>query len=237
MDRKKLFLLIGALFVALVTSLAARALLAGGAAPQAVDLAVLKRLAEEDWVRERAKGQAMIARLWAACGLPDFRKTGPEPHSRLVSRIFRHLSEGDGHLPKSWFADELARLDSVQGDVETLADRIAGVRTWAYIAHRADWLDEADQWAERTRTLEEKLSDALHQRLTQRFVDRRTSVLMRDLGAKGGDLLLPVKVDEEGVVTVDGEPIGRLIGFRFKADHLARHGDMKRLMAAAERER
>lgn len=205
------------------------------AAPQAIDLAVLKRLAEEDWVRERTTGKGMIARLWAACGLPDFRKTGPEPHSRLVARIFRHLSEGSGHLPVSWFADELARLDSVQGDVETLADRIAGVRTWAYIAHRIDWLPDADSWAERTRTLEEKLSDALHQRLTQRFVDRRTSVLMRDLGAKGGDLLLPVKVDEEGVVTVDGEAIGRLIGFRFKPDHLARHGDMKRLMAAAER--
>jgi len=205
------------------------------AAPQAIDLAVLKRLAEEDWVRARAGGRTMIARLWAACGLPDFRKTGAEPHSRLVARIFRHLSEGDGHLPKSWFAEELARLDSVQGDVETLSDRIAGVRTWAYIAHRADWLADADHWAERTRTLEEKLSDALHQRLTQRFVDRRTSVLMRDLGAKGGDLLLPVKVDEEGIVTVDGEPIGRLIGFRFKPDHRARHGDMKRLMAAAER--
>jgi ATP-dependent RNA helicase SUPV3L1/SUV3 len=205
------------------------------AAPQAIDLSVLKRLAEEDWVRERARGPRMIGRLWAACGLPDFRKTGPEPHGRLVGRVFRHLSEGEGHLPVQWFADELARLDSVQGDVETLADRIAGVRTWAYIAHRADWLDDPEKWAERTRTLEEKLSDALHQRLTQRFVDRRTSVLMRDLGAKGGDLLLPVKVDEDGIVTVDGEPIGRLIGFRFKADHLARHGDMKRLMAAAER--
>jgi ATP-dependent RNA helicase SUPV3L1/SUV3 len=204
------------------------------AAPQAIDLAVLKRLADEDWVRDRTKGRHMVGRLWAACGLPDFRKTGPEPHGRLVSRIFRHLSEGSGDLPVQWFADEIARLDSVQGDVETLADRIAGVRTWAYIAHRADWLAEPEKWADRTRTLEEKLSDALHQRLTQRFVDRRTSVLMRDLGAKGSDVL-PVKVDDEGVVTVDGEAIGRLIGFRFKADHLARHGDMKRLMAAAER--
>jgi ATP-dependent RNA helicase SUPV3L1/SUV3 len=204
------------------------------AAPQAIDLAVLKRLADEEMVRARARGPAMVARLWAACGLPDFRKTGAEPHSRLVSRIFRHLSEGKGHIPAPWFADEIARLDSVQGDVETLSDRIAAARTWAYIAHRADWLDEPGKWAERTRALEEKLSDALHQRLTQRFVDRRTAVLMRDLGARGADLL-PVKVDEDGVVTVDGEAIGRLIGFRFKGDHQARHGDMKRLLAAAER--
>ncbi|HWW65423.1 MAG TPA: helicase-related protein [Sphingomonadaceae bacterium] len=204
------------------------------AAPEAIDLAVLKRLAAEPWVRERAKGPAMTLRLWAACGLPDFRKTGAEPHSRLVARLFRHLSEGNGHVPVPWFAAELARLDSAQGDVETLADRLASVRTWAYIAHRPDWLAEPVKWAERTRALEEKLSDALHQRLTQRFVDRRTAVLMRDLGARGADQL-PVTIEEDGVVAVDGEPIGRLEGFRFRADHLERHADMKRLMAAAER--
>ena len=204
------------------------------AAPQAIDLLALKRLAEEGWVRERTGGAGLVKRLWAACGLPDFRKTGPEPHSRLVARIFRHLSEGTGHIPAQWFADEVARLDSVQGDVETLSDRIAAARTWAYIAHRADWLDDPAKWAERTRELEEKLSDALHQRLTQRFVDRRTAVLMRDLGARGVDAL-PVTVAEDGAVAVDGEPIGRLEGFRFKADHLARHHDMKRLLAAAER--
>ena len=204
------------------------------AAPEAVDLQVLRRLAEDPWVREHARGWAMVERLWEACGLPDFRKTGSEPHSRLVGRIFRHLSEGDRHIPASWFADELVRLESVQGDVETLADRLAGVRTWAYIANRRDWLADPVLWAERARGIEEKLSDALHQRLTQRFVDRRTSVLMRDLGARGADIL-PMKVAEDGTVTVDGEPIGVLIGFRFKADPQARHGDMKRLMAAAER--
>ena len=204
------------------------------AAPQAVDLAVLKRLAAEPYVGTRARGERAVRRLWAACGLPDFRKTGAEAHSRLVSRIYGHLSEGLGHIPATWFADEIARLDNVQGDVEAIADRIAAARTWAYIAHRADWLAEPGRWAERTRTLEEKLSDALHQRLTQRFVDRRTSVLMRDLGAKGHDAL-PVTVEADGAVLVGGEHIGHLEGFRFRVDHQARHGDMKRLMAAAER--
>ena len=183
-------------------------------APEAIDLAVLKRLADEPWARERAKGHAAVSRLWEACGLPDFRKTGAEPHSRLIGRIYRHLTEGDGHVPVAWFADELVRLESVQGDVETLASRLAGVRTWAYIAHRRDWLADPHLWAERARGIEEKLSDALHQRLTQRFVDRRTSVLMRDLGARGADML-PMKVAEDGTVTVDGEAIGLLIGFRF----------------------
>jgi ATP-dependent RNA helicase SUPV3L1/SUV3 len=204
------------------------------AAPQAIDLAVLKRLAAEDWVRDRARGPHAVGRLWAACGLPDFRKTGAEPHARFVARLYRHLSEGAGHVPPAWFGEEIARLDDVQGDVETIADRIARSRTWAYIAQRADWLADPETWADRTRALEEKLSDALHQRLTQRFVDRRTAVLMRDLGARGVDAL-PVTVADNGDVAVDGEHIGRLEGFRFRVDPQARHADMKRLMAAAER--
>jgi ATP-dependent RNA helicase SUPV3L1/SUV3 len=204
------------------------------AAPQAVDLAVLKRLAEDPVVGQRARGHAMTERLWAACGLPDFRKTGAEHHSRLVARIFQHLSEGSGHIPAHWFADEIQRLDTIQGDVETIAGRIAAARTWAYIAHRADWLAEPAIWAERTRQLEEKLSDALHERLTQRFVDRRTSVLLRDLDKRGAELL-PVTIADDGQVRVADEPIGHLTGFRFVADANARHADMKRLMAAAER--
>ena len=204
------------------------------AAPEATDLAVLKRLATEPDTVARARGHAMTERLWAACGLPDFRKTGAEHHARLVSRVFQHLSEGDRRIPAQWFADELQRLDTVQGDVETLADRIASARTWAYIAHRADWLAEPAHWAERTRVLEEKLSDALHDRLTQRFVDRRTSVLLRDLDKRGAELL-PVRIAEDGEVSVADEAIGHLTGFRFVADVAARHADMKRLMAAAER--
>ncbi|MDH7640316.1 helicase-related protein [Sphingomonas oryzagri] len=204
------------------------------AAPEAIDLSVLKRLAAEPDIAHRARGQAMTERLWAACGLPDFRKTGSEAHARLVARVFQHLSEGDRKLPAQWFADEIARLDTVQGDVETIADRIASARTWAYIAHRADWLAEPALWAERTRQLEEKLSDALHDRLTQRFVDRRTSVLLRDLDRKGAEML-PVTIGADGEVSVADEPIGHLTGFRFVADANARHADMKRLMAAAER--
>lgn len=204
------------------------------AAPEAIDLAVLKRLADEGWVSERTGAPRMVKQLWDVCGLPDFRKTGAEHHARFVGTLFRHLSEGKGHVPVPWFADQLARLDTVEGDVETLADRIASIRTWAYIAHRANWLAEPKSWAERTREIETRLSDALHQRLTQRFVDRRTSVLMRDLGARGVDML-PVAIAEDGEVTVDGEPIGKLEGFRFRVDPAARLADKKRLLAAAER--
>jgi len=201
-------------------------------APQSVDLAVLKRLAEDPEVRGRARGQ-MVARLWAACGVPDFRKVGADHHARFVGRLFRHLSEGQGHVPVPWFADELQRLDRADGDVETLGGRVAGVRTWAYIAHRSDWLADPAHWAARTEAVEERLSDALHARLTERFVDRRTSVLMRQVGGDVG--LLAVAVDDDGIVTVEDESIGRLDGFAFSVDPAARGVDRKRLIAAAER--
>jgi len=204
------------------------------AAPEATDLAVLKRLAGDPEIRDRAKGEERVRRLWAACGLPDFRKTGPDFHARLVSRIYLHLSEGDGRIPQGWYAEQVARLDNVQGDIDTLADRIAGVRTWAYIAHRADWLKDPEKMAERAREVEEKLSDALHERLTQRFVDRRTSVLMRQLGGKGA-AEFPVLVDEQGEVTVGSYSIGRMEGFSFEVDPAARHADRKMLLATAER--
>ena len=199
----------------------------------AIDVAVLKRLAGEPWVMERMRLRAGPARLWAACGLPDYRKTGAEQHARLVGRIFRHLSEADGKLPAAWVAAELAHLDRLSGDVETLADRIAGARTWTYIAHRPDWLADAPHWANRTREVEDRLSDALHTALTQRFVDRRTAVLLRDLKARGGDQR--VEIDPDGSVAVEGEVIGRLDGFRFTADPLARAGEQRLLLAAAER--
>jgi ATP-dependent RNA helicase SUPV3L1/SUV3 len=203
------------------------------AAPQAIDLAVLKRLAEEPWVRERARGPWMVARLWAACGVPDFRKVGLDPHSRFVARLFGHLSEGHGHLPHQWFADEIARLDTIAGDVETIAGRIAAVRSWAYIAQRPDWLADPRHWQDRTREIEERLSDGLHASLTQRFVDKRTTALIRRIGADAG--VLPVTIGAQGEVLVEEHPIGRLDGFRFTAEAGARAADMRMLMAAAEK--
>jgi ATP-dependent RNA helicase SUPV3L1/SUV3 len=203
------------------------------AAPQATDLAVLKRLAEEDWVRARVRSPKMVARLWAACGLPDFRKLGVDPHARFVGRLFGHLSEGNGHVPHQWFADEIARLDNMGGDVETLAGRIAAARSWAYIAHRADWLEDPIHWAERTRAIEEKLSDALHASLTQRFVDKRTTVLLRKIGADASNL--PVTIGPEGEVSVEEHPLGRLEGFRFTVQPDARAADKRMLLAAAEK--
>jgi ATP-dependent RNA helicase SUPV3L1/SUV3 len=201
------------------------------AAPEAIDLAVLKLIAEDPAIA--AKRSIQAHRLWAVCGLPDFRKVGPMHHARMVRRLFSYIAEG-GHIPHEWFAAEVARLENMSGDIEALADRLAGIRSWAYIAHRADWLNEPAKWAERTREVEARLSDALHERLTQRFVDRRTAVLVRDIGARGSDAL-PVTVAADGEVSVGPEPIGHLTGFEFRVDPSARLADKRLLLAAAER--
>jgi ATP-dependent RNA helicase SUPV3L1/SUV3 len=201
------------------------------AAPEAIDLAVLKHIAEDPAIV--ARRGAAAKRLWAVCGLPDFRKVGAMHHARMVRRLFSYIGEG-GHIPHEWFAAEVARLDNMSGDIEALADRLAGIRSWAYIAHRADWLSEPAKWAERTQQVESRLSDALHERLTQRFVDRRTAVLVRDIGARGSDAL-PVTVAADGEVSVGPEPIGHLTGFDFRVDPSARLADKRLLLAAAER--
>jgi ATP-dependent RNA helicase SUPV3L1/SUV3 len=201
------------------------------AAPEAIDLAVLKILAEDPAIAAKRGVQAQ--RLWAVCGLPDFRKVGPMHHARMVRRLFSYIGEG-GHVPHEWFAAEVSRLDNMSGDIEALADRLAGIRSWAYIAHRSDWLKEPPKWAARTREVEARLSDALHERLTQRFVDRRTAVLVRDIGARGADAL-PMTVAADGEVSVGPEPIGHLSGFEFRVDPNARLADKRLLLAAAER--
>ena len=202
-------------------------------APEAIDLAVLKRLSDDPEIRARTRSPRMVRRLWDACGVPDFRKLGIEPHSRFVRRIFGHLSEGTGHVPHEWVAAELARLDVVAGDVDTLAGRIAAARSWAYIANRADWMLDPPRWAARAAEVEERLSDALHAGLTQRFVDKRTTALLRRIGSDAQ--ALPVTIGPEGEVLVEDQPIGRLDGFRFTVDQSARYDDKKMLLAAAER--
>ncbi len=202
-------------------------------APEATDLAVLRRFETDTEAMALVDGTASVRRLWSAASLPDFAKAGPEAHGRLVSRLWRDLGQGKGHVDADWFAAQLRSLDSADGTVEAIADRIAKVRSYCYIAHRPDWLAEPEAMAESARAVETRLSDALHNALTARFVDRRTTVLLRGLGQ--GAATLPVAVDSDGAVRVDGEAIGHLEGFNFKVDAAASHGDRKMLLAAAER--
>jgi ATP-dependent RNA helicase SUPV3L1/SUV3 len=200
-------------------------------APEAIDLAVLKRLAEDPALTAGVTTPGVVRRLWEACQLPDFRQHGPDTHARFVARLWQDLRQG--YLGADYVAARIAELDRTQGDIDTLQGRIAAIRSWAYICQRPDWVLARDEMAARARAAEARLSDALHQRLTERFVNRRTAILMKTMGKDSA--LLRVALDEQGHVTVVGEPIGHLEGFRFVVDALASSEDRKLMLAAAEK--
>jgi len=204
-------------------------------AREAEDEASLRLLSNERAVRDVATNRARLQLLWDVCRIPDFRKSAVEHHARLLGRIYAHLTGVDEVIPADWVAGHLAQLDRVEGDIDTLLARIAHVRTWTYVTHRTEWLVDAAHWQERSRAIEDRLSDALHERLTQRFVDRRTALLARRLQDKRE---LDCLVERDGTVLVESEIVGRLEGLRFVADRSAQAAsDLGRraLKAAASR--
>ena len=183
-------------------------------------------------IRPFLGGPAGLKSLWEVCQIPDFRKVSDEEHIRLLADIFRQTSADHGVLDPDWLRAQITPLDNLKGEVDTLTARIAHIRTWTYISHRAIWFDDAKYWQELTRDIEDRLSDALHERLTHRFVDRRISVLMRELRQKGS---LMANIDDDGSIYVEGHFIGTLEGFQFKEDAGAFGEDSKILRAAADK--
>ncbi|HLY05583.1 MAG TPA: helicase-related protein [Rhizomicrobium sp.] len=196
----------------------------------AMDLACLRQLGAREDIVAFVQSPAAVKLLWEACQLPDFRKLAMEEHANLVEQIYRHLTGPESSLPEDWLARHVARLDQTEGDVATLSGRLAQIRTWTYAAHRPGWVKDAAHWQEETRAVEDRLSDALHERLTQRFIDRRTSVLLRSLRE---DDLLDLQIDDSGAVLIAGEAVGKLDGFRFTPDPRAEGVHGRTLRAAA----
>ncbi len=199
---------------------------------EAEDQQVLAALAREGGPAALADDPERVRLLWEVCQIPDFRKSLTDAHVRLLGQVYRHLLAGERRLPADFVAGHIDKLDRDEGDIDALVARIAHVRTWTFVTHRADWLDDAGHWQERTRRIEDKLSDALHERLTQRFVDKRTATLVKRLGS-GDKLLGGVKAN--GEVVVEGEHVGKLDGFRFRVDAEADKQDVRPLLAAARR--
>ncbi|WP_114943401.1 helicase-related protein [Microvirga calopogonii] len=200
-------------------------------APTGEDVTALEVLAREDDIRAMTRSQYAVERLWQICQVPDYRKVSPQTHADLVGQLYRFLMK-DGAIPADWFARHLSAMDRTDGDIDTLSNRIAQVRTWSFVANRPDWLKDPEHWQDVARQVEDKLSDALHERLAQRFIDRRTSVLMRRLREK---TMLEAEITTTGDVTVEGQHIGHLHGFHFVPDPQADTTEAKTLRNAASK--
>jgi ATP-dependent RNA helicase SUPV3L1/SUV3 len=200
-------------------------------APIAEDQMVLDVLSHDEDVRRQAATPADVARLWDACQIPDYRKVSPAAHAELARTVFFFIVRR-GRIPDEWFSRRLAEVDRTDGDIDALSQRIAQVRAWSFIANRGDWLANPEHWQGEARRVEDSLSDALHERLAQRFVDRRTSLLMRRLRETR---MLDAEITSDGDVLVEGQHVGQLRGFRFTADPQAEGEAAKALNAAAQK--
>ncbi|MBV8104352.1 MAG: hypothetical protein JO223_06980 [Hyphomicrobiales bacterium] len=197
------------------------------------DETTLRELANDETIVRRARDRANLMRLWEACQTPDFRKTTQDEHTRLIGGLFAHLTQRDRRIPEDWMQGQFSTLDRADGDIDALSMRLARVRTLAYIANRADWLADPAAWQGRARELEDRLSDTLHQSLMQRFVDRRTSTLLRSLHQHAGPILGGIGAD--GEVTVEGHVVGRLSGVHFEPERGDSALENRALRGAVER--
>ena len=184
-------------------------------APEALDETTLTALANDEDVRRAVRTPAHVRRLWDLCTLPDFRKYGPEAHLRLVQNFVEKLIEPSARIKDEWMYEQVERLDRTEGEIDNLQSRLAEIRTWTYAANRADWLENAETWRGRTREIEDRLSDALHQALMNRFVDRRTSALLKALNS---DEDAPAEIGPAGEVLIGGHAVGHLEGLVFRAE-------------------
>ena len=198
----------------------------------AIDHRSLIFLSRRDEIRHAASSEERVRLLWQICQIPDFRKTLTDAHLHLLATVFKHLTGRRGVLPNDWVGNMIAQLERFDGDIDALVSRIAHVRTWTYMSHRASWLTDAAHWQERAREVEDRLSDALHERLTQRFVDRRTSALMRSLRDRDEHAAV---VDTTGEIAVDGHLVGRIEGLNLTIVEAGLDADRRLLTAAARR--
>lgn len=195
------------------------------------DELAFSRLSSFASLRDKTGSLAATSQLWDVCQIPDFRNVSFDQHTTLLHEVYDQLID-DGHVCEAWLSPKVERLSRTDGDIDAISTRISYIRTWTYLTNRASWVENCAYWREKTRSIEDSLSDALHEKLTQRFVDRRTSVLLKKLR---DDEPLLAGVDKNGDVVVEGQFVGRLLGFEFVVDPNAKGIEAKKVRHAAER--
>ena len=181
---------------------------------EATDHTTLAAMAETQSVKELANSPGRVRLLWDVASIPDFRNMMTDNHTTMLTRIYESLAK-NGQLERDWVAGQLRHLDRLDGDIDTIMTRIAHIRTWTYITQRSGWTDAPDEWQDLARNIEDRLSDELHNQLTQKFVDKRAAHLSRKLKEQ---VSLSASVKLDGTVLVEGEEVGRLDGFTFTPD-------------------
>ena len=179
------------------------------------DEKVLKFLIKNNNNLKNKLSKDFVKTLWECCQIPDFSKKAYGNHIEVVKKVFEFLTSNSGKVTNEYMKKQLEYLDRYDGNIDTLANRISNVRTWSYVANKKNWANNSDYWVERTKYIEDKLSDKLHEELTKSFVDKRISILSRTLKQ---DVALATEIKNENEVIIDEQYIGRLSGLKLDLD-------------------
>ena len=179
------------------------------------DEKILKLLTKSNNKIEINNAKDVIKILWECCQIPDFSKKTYGNHIEVVKKVFAFLNSKTGKVSNDYMKTQLKHLDIYEGNIDTIANRISNVRTWSYVANKKNWADNSDYWIERTKYIEDKLSDKLHEELTKSFVDKRISILSRSLKQ---DIILGTEIKNENEVIIDNQYMGQLKGLKLELD-------------------
>ena len=178
------------------------------------DEKVLKQLIINENEIEIRNDENNLQLLWECCQIPDFVKKSYGKHLEIVKKVFNFLNK-KGKIPNSYFKEQLGPLGKLEGNVDSISNRIANVRTWSYVANKSNWVENNDYWIERTKNLEDKLSDRLHEELTKTFIDKRASVLAKGLKQ---DIEFKTEIINDKKVKINDQFIGNLNGLKLELD-------------------
>ncbi len=179
------------------------------------DEKVLKFIINNETETKIYNNENKLKLLWECCQIPDFVKKSYGKHLEIVKKIFKFLTEGNEKIPNSYLKDQLKLLDKIEGNVDSLSNRIANVRIWSYVANKSNWVENSDYWIERTKFLEDKLSERLHEELTKTFIDKRASVLAKGLKQ---DISFKTEIIDNKKVKINDQFIGNLNGLKLELD-------------------
>jgi len=179
------------------------------------DEKVLKFLIKNDKDIKIKNSKDCVKILWECCQIPDFSKKAYGSHVEIVKKVFEFLTSKSEKVTNDYMKKQLEHLDKYNGNIDTLTNRISNVRTWSYVANKKNWTNNSDYWIERTKYIEDKLSEKLHEELTKSFIDKRISILSRSLKK---DIALATEIKNENEVIIDGQYIGKLKGMKLELD-------------------
>ena len=196
--------------------------------PLGVDQRSLNALANIAEIKDTLVASEDVKRLWEIAQIPDYRRIAPADHVDILATLYLDLAKNNA-INENWFAEQICRCDNISGGIDALSNRIAHIRTWTFVSYKNEWINDALHWQENAKHVEDRLSDALHERLLNRFVDRRTAVLMKRVRE---NTVLEVEIEKDNI-NVEGHCIGKLEGFRFTPQRTAMRQDAKTLRLAA----